>query len=107
MSQLLKQKLTQEEKDNGKEFSLCTRNHLGLGLPQLVILLEDFIVKRKNGILMKYVPMNVSPKTLLTTLNLDLKSIRMIFAYRVKAIKGEKKRIKKANRMIISELLAT
>lgn len=54
---------------------------------------------------MKHVPYNISPETLLAKLNLDLRSIRKVFDYRVKAIKGEKKLIKMANELIVKELL--
>ena len=38
-------------------------------------------------------------------LNLNLDSIRKIFEFKVKAIKGEKKFIKIANRLIIQEMI--
>ena len=54
---------------------------------------------------MKHVPITISPETLLSKLNLDLRSIRSIFEYRVKAIKGEKKLLKMANALMVKELL--
>ena len=38
-------------------------------------------------------------------LNLNLDSIRKIFEFKVKAIKGEKKFIKIANRLIVQEII--
>jgi len=50
---------------------------------------------------MKHVPISISPEDLLNKLELDLRSIRQIFDFRVKAIKSEKKLIKKANKLIV------
>jgi hypothetical protein len=58
-------------------------------------------MRRKNVILMVQVPLSISPETLMDKLNLNLDSIRKIFEFKVKAIKGEKKFIKIANRLII------
>lgn len=46
---------------------------------------------------MKHVPYTISPDALLSKLDLDLRSIRNVFVYRVKVIKSEKKVIKMAN----------
>ena len=46
---------------------------------------------------MYQVPMTVSPLTLIEKLSLDLRSIRVIFDYKMKAIKGEKHLLKIAN----------
>lgn len=54
---------------------------------------------------MKQVPLSISPMKLMDELNLDLRSIRLIFNYKVKAIKNEKKFIKIANKIIVKEIL--
>lgn len=64
-------------------------------------------MRRKNVILMVQVPLSISPETLMDKLNLNLDSIRKIFEFKVKAIKGEKKFIKIANRLIIQEIIHT
>jgi hypothetical protein len=64
-------------------------------------------MRRKNVILMVQVPLSISPETLMDKLNLNLDSIRKIFEFKVKAIKGEKKFIKIANRLIIQEITHT
>jgi predicted metal-dependent hydrolase len=84
---------------------MLLKNRLDLKHEHLSALLEDFITKRKNAILMKHVPYNISPETLLAKLNLDLRSIRKVFDYRVKAIKSEKKLIKMANDLLEKEIL--
>lgn len=68
-------------------------------------LVSDFILRRKNIILMIQVPLSISPETLMDKLNLNLDSIRKIFEFKVKAIKGEKKFIKIANRLIVQEII--
>ena len=68
-------------------------------------LVSDFILRRKNIILMIQVPLSISPETLMNKLNLNLDSIRKIFEFKVKAIKGEKKFIKIANRLIVQEII--
>lgn len=81
------------------------KNKLGLRLEDFGALLEDFIEKRKNAILMKHVPYNISPETLLSKLNLDMRSIRNFVDYRVKAIRSEKKLIKMACDLLEKEIL--
>ena len=68
-------------------------------------MVSDFILRRKNIILMSQVPLSISPETLMDKLNLNLDSIRKIFEFKVKAIKGEKKFIKIANRLIVQEII--
>ena len=68
-------------------------------------LVSDFILRRKNIILMIQVPLSISPETLMDKLNLNQDSIRKIFEFKVKAIKGEKKFIKIANRLIVQEII--
>ena len=68
-------------------------------------MVSDFILRRKNIILMIQVPLSISPETLMDKLNLNLDSIRKIFEFKVKAIKGEKKFIKIANRLIVQEII--
>ena len=54
---------------------------------------------------MRQVPMSIQPQTLMEKLNLDLRSIRSIFDFKVKVIKNEKKFMKIANKLIINEIL--
>ena len=46
-------------------------------------LINDFILKRKNSILMKQVPLSIPPLKLMDELNLDLRSCRSIFDFKV------------------------
>ena len=52
---------------------------------------------------MKHVPFTIDTEKLLEELSLDLRSIRYIFDFRIKASKGEKKLIKTANNLIVGE----
>ena len=81
------------------------KDNLGQDNEMMAALVKDFILRRKNAIAMYNVPMTVSPITIIDKLNLDLKSVRMIFEYRTKAIKNEKKLMKIVNQMMIKEKL--
>lgn len=98
-------RLREESRHNKFEYEQLLRNTLGLHHEQISNLLNDFITKRKNAILMKHVPYNISPDALLSKLDLDIGSIRKVFDYRVKAIKSEKKLIKMANKILQKEIL--
>jgi hypothetical protein len=74
---------------------------MGQDLTRVGGLLRDFFMRRENVILMVQVPLSISPQTLMEKLNLNIDSIRKIFEFKVKAIKGEKKFIKIANHLII------
>jgi hypothetical protein len=104
-SQQVQIRLREESRHNKFEYEQLLRNSLGLHHEQLSTLLNDFITKRENAILMKHVPYNISPDTLLAKLDLDLRSIRKVFDYRVKAIKSEKKLIKMANEILLKEIM--
>ena len=97
-------RLQNEGKMNKTPFQKLLNNSVQLSVADIGTLLEDFINKRKNAILMKHVPISISPEDLLNKLELDLRSIRSIFDYRVKAIKSENKLIKKASHLIKSEI---
>lgn len=90
-------RLREESRHNKFDYEQLLRNNLGLRHEEISNLLNDFITKRKNAILMKHVPYTISPDALLSKLDLDLRSIRNVFVYRVKVIKSEKKVIKMAN----------
>ena len=73
------------EKD--EKFEEIGANIFGMSMTGICYLLEDFVAKRKNRILLQSVPISIQPEVLITKLNLDLRSIRAIFEFRVEAIK--------------------
>ena len=103
-SEGIQMRLENEGKMSRTAYQKLLNNSVQLSASDVVALLEDFINKRKNAILMKHVPISISPEDLLSKLELDLRSIRSIFDYRVKAIKSENKLIKKASHLIKSEI---
>jgi hypothetical protein len=72
----LESKLSKEGSVNKEEYQKLKSNGLNLKMREIGLLFEDFTYQRKNAILMKHVPINVSPETLITKLNLDMRSIR-------------------------------
>jgi hypothetical protein len=68
---------------------------------------QDFILRRKNSIVMKQVPYSVSPKVMIEKLNLDLGSFIKIFDFKVSEIKNEAKFITIANKLIKKEIHST
>jgi hypothetical protein len=77
-------KLQHESKSKEFENLVVKANSLGIKLHDVVNLIEDFIIKRKNSITMKQVPFSIEPRVLMDKLDLDLRSIRKIFDFKVK-----------------------
>jgi hypothetical protein len=76
----------------------------GRHLPTVGGLLSDFLTRRINSIIMRQVPIQIDPETLIDRLSLSLNSIRQIFEFKVKVIKNEKKIIKIASRFMMDEV---
>ena len=68
-------KLQHESKSKDFENLVVKANSLGIKLHDVVNLIEDFIIKRKNSITMKQVPFSIEPRVLMDKLDLDLRSI--------------------------------
>mmetsp|Transcript_24395 Transcript_24395/g.37822 ORF Transcript_24395/g.37822 Transcript_24395/m.37822 type:complete len:224 (-) Transcript_24395:221-892(-) len=91
--------------NNPDKLTNLFKDKLGQDIQAITALVYDFILRRKNHIVMHKVPMEVSPKELVEKLNLDLVSIRKIFDFKIKNIKDEKHLFKIANQMIVKEVM--
>ena len=89
---------------NSESLAELQKTSIGRHLPTVGGLLSDFLTRRINSIIMRQVPIQIDPETLIDRLTLSLNSIRQIFEFKVKVIKNEKKIIKIASRFMMDEV---
>ena len=96
--------LKEEAFKNPDQLADLQKTKIGKHLPTVGGLLNNFLARRINAIIMRQVPIQIDPETLIDRLSLSLNSIRQIFEFKVKVIKNEKKIIKIANRFMMNQV---